>query len=125
MPVDQLNATFAALADPTRRAILARLVKGEATVNELAAPWHRTNPVAKSQVGDQPDRTYDVPALKTTAESMRNGRDDPTRRREDQAIARDSHREASQRAAASSSPLRQYRQTPIQRGNRRNQRSTR
>jgi DNA-binding transcriptional ArsR family regulator len=35
--VDQLSATFAALADPTRRAILARLVGGEATVNELAA----------------------------------------------------------------------------------------
>ena len=37
MPVDQLSATFAALADPTRRLILARLVEGEATVNELAA----------------------------------------------------------------------------------------
>lgn len=34
----QLNDVFAALADPTRRAILARLAKGEATVNELAAP---------------------------------------------------------------------------------------
>jgi DNA-binding transcriptional ArsR family regulator len=39
MPIDQLSATFAALADPTRRAILARLVEGEATVNELAAPF--------------------------------------------------------------------------------------
>ena len=36
---DQLNGTFAALADPTRRAILARLVEGEATVNELAEPF--------------------------------------------------------------------------------------
>lgn len=36
---DKLSATFAALADPTRRAILARLAKGEATVNELAAPF--------------------------------------------------------------------------------------
>jgi DNA-binding transcriptional ArsR family regulator len=36
MAVDQLSATFAALADPTRRAILARLAYGEATVNELA-----------------------------------------------------------------------------------------
>ena len=35
---DALNATFAALADPTRRAILARLVEGEAAVTELAAP---------------------------------------------------------------------------------------
>jgi len=36
---DQLSTTFAALADPTRRAILARLSDGEATVNELAAPF--------------------------------------------------------------------------------------
>lgn len=37
--MDALSATFAALADPTRRAILAQLAKGEATVNELAAPY--------------------------------------------------------------------------------------
>jgi DNA-binding transcriptional ArsR family regulator len=36
---DHLSTTFAALADPTRRAILARLAHGEATVNELAAPF--------------------------------------------------------------------------------------
>jgi DNA-binding transcriptional ArsR family regulator len=36
---DQLSTTFQALADPTRRAILARLSKGEATVNELAEPF--------------------------------------------------------------------------------------
>ncbi len=36
---DPLSATFAALADPTRRAILARLTEGEASVNELAAPF--------------------------------------------------------------------------------------
>jgi DNA-binding transcriptional ArsR family regulator len=36
---DHLTTTFAALADPTRRAILARLAEGEATVNELAAPF--------------------------------------------------------------------------------------
>ncbi len=39
MAVDELSVTFAALADPTRRAILARLAGGEATVNELAAPF--------------------------------------------------------------------------------------
>ncbi len=39
MPADQLSVTFAALADPTRRAILARLAEGEATVNELAEPF--------------------------------------------------------------------------------------
>jgi DNA-binding transcriptional ArsR family regulator len=37
--VDQLSLTFSALADPTRRAILARLAGGEATVNELAEPF--------------------------------------------------------------------------------------
>jgi DNA-binding transcriptional ArsR family regulator len=39
VPVDQLSNTFAALADPTRRAILGRLAEGEATVNELAEPF--------------------------------------------------------------------------------------
>ena len=39
-----LDATFAALADPTRRAILARLANGEATVTELAAPFDMTQP---------------------------------------------------------------------------------
>src|ERR671934_584539 len=39
MSTDQLTLTFGALADPTRRAILARLAEGEATVNELAAPF--------------------------------------------------------------------------------------
>ena len=39
-----LDATFAALADPTRRAILARLADGEATVTELAAPFDMTQP---------------------------------------------------------------------------------
>jgi DNA-binding transcriptional ArsR family regulator len=39
LPIDQLATTFAALADPTRRAILARLADGEATVSELAEPF--------------------------------------------------------------------------------------
>jgi DNA-binding transcriptional ArsR family regulator len=39
MAVDRLSTTFGALADPTRRAILARLAEGEATVNELAQPF--------------------------------------------------------------------------------------
>jgi DNA-binding transcriptional ArsR family regulator len=41
---DRLNATFAALADPTRRAILARLMSGEASVSELAAPFKMSLP---------------------------------------------------------------------------------
>lgn len=44
MPTDHLSATFAALADPTRRAILARLAEGEATVTELAKPFPVTLP---------------------------------------------------------------------------------
>lgn len=39
MPTDQLSRTFAALADPTRRAMLTRLSEGEATVGQLAAPF--------------------------------------------------------------------------------------
>jgi len=39
-----LDATFSALADPTRRAILARLAQGEATVTQLAAPFKLTQP---------------------------------------------------------------------------------
>ncbi|HYB88610.1 MAG TPA: metalloregulator ArsR/SmtB family transcription factor [Streptosporangiaceae bacterium] len=42
--MDQLDATFTALADPTRRAIVARLAEGDATVNELAAPFDMTLP---------------------------------------------------------------------------------
>ena len=41
---NRLNATFAALADPTRRAILARLASGEASVTELAEPFEMTMP---------------------------------------------------------------------------------
>jgi DNA-binding transcriptional ArsR family regulator len=44
MATARLDATFAALADPTRRAILARLAKGEATVTELVAPFNLSQP---------------------------------------------------------------------------------
>ncbi len=44
MPPDQLSATFSALADPTRRAILARLVEGDAPVTELARPFAMSLP---------------------------------------------------------------------------------
>ena len=44
MEADRLNTTFAALADPTRRAILARLALGEATVTELAEPFEMSLP---------------------------------------------------------------------------------
>jgi DNA-binding transcriptional ArsR family regulator len=44
MTEDQLDATFSALADPTRRAILARLALGETSVNEIAAPFEMSLP---------------------------------------------------------------------------------
>jgi DNA-binding transcriptional ArsR family regulator len=44
MAPDRLSSTFAALADPTRRAIVARLATGEFTVTELAAPFRMTMP---------------------------------------------------------------------------------
>jgi DNA-binding transcriptional ArsR family regulator len=44
MTSDQLSSTFAALADPTRRAILARLASGEASVNDLAEPFAISQP---------------------------------------------------------------------------------
>lgn len=44
MPSQQLDATFAALADPTRRAILGRLAKGQASVAELAKPFKMSQP---------------------------------------------------------------------------------
>ena len=44
MTTEQLDSTFAALADPTRRAILARLARGDATVMELARPFDMSQP---------------------------------------------------------------------------------
>jgi DNA-binding transcriptional ArsR family regulator len=48
--IDQLSAIFAALADPTRRAILARLAGGEATVSELAAPFDLSLPAVSKHL---------------------------------------------------------------------------
>jgi DNA-binding transcriptional ArsR family regulator len=47
---DTLDRTFAALADPTRRSILARLADGEATVGELAAPFDMTLPAVSKHL---------------------------------------------------------------------------
>ena len=49
-PADPLSATLSALADPTRRAILARLVDGEAPVTELAAPFEMTMPAVSKHL---------------------------------------------------------------------------
>jgi DNA-binding transcriptional ArsR family regulator len=50
IPADQLDHTFAALADPTRRAILARLAAGEASVTELAEPFAISLPAVSKHV---------------------------------------------------------------------------
>ena len=50
MPTDQLSITFAALADPTRRAILARLIAGERSVTELAEPFDMSMPAVSKHL---------------------------------------------------------------------------
>jgi len=50
MPADTLSATFAALADPTRRAILARLTSGEASVTALAEPFEMSLPAVSKHL---------------------------------------------------------------------------
>src|SRR5438552_1088273 len=50
MAADQLSVTFAALADPTRRAILARVAQGEATVMELAEPFRLKLPTVSKHL---------------------------------------------------------------------------
>jgi len=50
MHSDHLSSTFSALADPTRRAILARLAAGEATVNELAEPFEMSLPAVSKHL---------------------------------------------------------------------------
>lgn len=50
MQPDRLSATFAALADPTRRAILARLLAGEVSVKELAAPFDMSLPAVSKHL---------------------------------------------------------------------------
>jgi DNA-binding transcriptional ArsR family regulator len=50
MPTDTLSTTFAALADPTRRAILARLTSGEAFVTELAGPFEMSLPAVSKHL---------------------------------------------------------------------------
>jgi DNA-binding transcriptional ArsR family regulator len=50
MPLDRLDTTFAALADPTRRAILARLASGERSVTELAEPFNMSLPAVSKHL---------------------------------------------------------------------------
>jgi DNA-binding transcriptional ArsR family regulator len=63
MPTDQLSATFAALADPTRRAILARLVSGGRSVTELAEPFEMSLPAVSKHLrvlADWAERYRDI-----------------------------------------------------------------
>jgi len=50
LEADQLDAAFAALANPTRRAILARLAQGQATVNQLAEPFEMSLPAVSKHI---------------------------------------------------------------------------
>ena len=82
MPQDHLSATFAALADPTRRAILAQLTSGEATVMDLAKPFDMSLPaiskhlkvleraglISRSQDAQRRPRRLEPERLKEVAE---------------------------------------------------------
>jgi DNA-binding transcriptional ArsR family regulator len=76
MAVDELSATFAALADATRRAILARLTDGEATVNELAEPFRSPYRPCRSTLGagacraDRAGRTAQRRPLRLRADKL-------------------------------------------------------
>src|SRR5580704_4984009 len=87
-PSDRLDATFAALADPTRRAILARLASGEASVNELAEPFAMTQPaiskhlkvleraglISRGQDAQRRPRRLEARALRSASEWLENYR---------------------------------------------------
>jgi DNA-binding transcriptional ArsR family regulator len=84
MTTDALSATFSALADPTRRAMLARLTQGEATVNQLAEPFaislpavsrhlkvlERAGLVTKSRTAQYRPRRLDTEQLKRVDDWM-------------------------------------------------------
>ena len=56
--IDALSAIFSALSDPTRRAMLARLSQGEASVNELAAPFKMSLPAVSKHIKVLEKETY-------------------------------------------------------------------
>src|SRR6267378_781267 len=68
MATDQLSVTFAALADPTRRAILARLSQGEASVTELAKPFDLSLPGISKHLKGPQRAVASVPAGRRPAE---------------------------------------------------------
>ena len=72
--MDGLNAAFAALADPTRRAILARLAKGEATVTELAEPFRMTQPAISQHLKVLEDAGLVTSRVEGTKRPRRNAK---------------------------------------------------
>ena len=82
LQLDPISNTFAALADPTRRAILARLALGEAPVGELAAPFAMSGPaiskhlkvleraglISRSRTAQQRPARIEAPALKAASD---------------------------------------------------------
>ncbi|MBC7790859.1 MAG: winged helix-turn-helix transcriptional regulator [Anaerolineae bacterium] len=88
MQTDRLSATFAALADPTRRAILSRLATGPATVKDLSAPFAMSGPavskhlrvleraglIARGREAQWRPRTLEAAPLKEVAEFAENYR---------------------------------------------------
>lgn len=86
---DRLSLTFSALADPTRRAIIARLAQGEASVNELAAPFsislpavsrhlkvlERAGLISKSRVAQSRPCRLEPEALATAGQWLRGNRE--------------------------------------------------
>src|SRR2546421_326215 len=85
---EQLNDTFAALADPTRRAILARLANGEATVTELAEPFAISLPAISKHLKVL-DRARALPALVRRPALRDAARDDLHGRQARRRVARD------------------------------------
>jgi DNA-binding transcriptional ArsR family regulator len=69
--INNLDAAFSALADPTRRAILARLAKGEATVNELAEPFEMTQPAISQHLKVLEDAGFIVRRVEGTKRPRR------------------------------------------------------
>lgn len=110
MPADSLSTTFAALADPTRRAILGRLIDGEASVTELAEPFDMSLPavtkhlkvlqraglITQGREAQWRPCRLEARALRAAAEWM-----EPYRRQWEQRLDRldDYLREATQRSA--------------------------
>jgi DNA-binding transcriptional ArsR family regulator len=79
LPAEQLDATFAALASPTRRAILARLSRGELSVTELAEPFAMSQPAISLHLKVSSAPAWSRAARCATAAGARRGQNRSTR----------------------------------------------